>query len=95
MRCRKESGSVHLCWYGAEIVEKEGLEVSDKEYEEGLEEAAKNYGMKKEDFLKEIGNAELFRYDLLMKKAMKVVTESNDVKEKKTTTKKTTKKSEK
>ena len=77
------------------IVEKEGLEVSDKEYEEGLEEAAKNYGMKKEDFLKEIGNAELFRYDLLMKKAMKVVTESNDVKEKKTTTKKTTKKSEK
>ena len=76
------------------IVEKEKLEVSDKEYEEGLENAAKNYGMKKEDFLKEIGNPDLFRYDLLMRKAMKVVTEGNDSKEK-TTAKKTTKKSEK
>ncbi len=75
------------------IVEKEKLEVSDEEYEKGLEEAAKNYGMKKEDFLKEIGNPDLFRYDLLMKKAMKVVTEGNSAKE--TKTKKTTKKSEK
>ena len=76
------------------IVEKEKLEVSEKELEEGLENSAKQYGMKKEDFLKEIGNIDLFKYDLLMRKAMKVVTEGNDSKETKAT-KKTTKKSEK
>ncbi len=69
------------------IVEKEKLEVSDEELEKGLEDSAKQYGMSKEDFVKEIGNTELFKYDLLMKKAMKVVTESEE--------KKTTKKSEK
>ena len=57
------------------VVEAEKLEVSDKELEDGIEEAAKNYGMKKEDFEKEIGSKDLFKYDLLMKKAMKVVTE--------------------
>ena len=75
------------------IVEKEKLEVSEKELEEGIEEAAKNYGMKKEDFLKEIGNIDLFKYDLLMKKAMKLIVEDNSKKE--TKEKKTTKKSEK
>ena len=57
------------------VVEKEGLKVTDKELNDGLEDSAKEYGMSKEDFLKEIGNEELFKYDLLMKKAMKVVTE--------------------
>ena len=57
------------------IVEKEKLTVSDEELETALEASAKEYGMKKEDFLKEIGNVDLFKYDLLMKKAMKVVTE--------------------
>ena len=75
------------------IVEKEKLEVSDEELEKGLEDAAKGYGMKKEDFLKEIGNKDLFKYDLLMRKAMKVVTEGNEKEEK--PVKKTTKKSEK
>ena len=75
------------------IVEKEKLEVSDEELEKGLEDAAKSYGMKKEDFLKEIGNKDLFKYDLLMRKAMKVVTEGNEKEEK--PVKKTTKKSEK
>lgn len=69
------------------IVEKEKLEVSDEELEKGLEDSAKQYGMSKEDFVKEIGNTDLFKYDLLMRKAMKVVTESEE--------KKTTKKSEK
>ncbi len=57
------------------IVDAEKLEVSDKELEDGLNEAAERYGMKREDFEKEIGSKELFKYDLLMKKAMKVVTE--------------------
>ena len=57
------------------VVAKEGLEVSEDELNKELEESAKQYGMSKEDFLKEIGNKDLFKYDLLMKKAMKVVTE--------------------
>ena len=32
------------------------------------------YGMSREDFEKEIGSKELFKYDLLMRKAMKVIT---------------------
>ena len=57
------------------IVEKEKLEVTDKELEDGLNESAKQYGMSREDFEKEIGNKDLFKYDLLMRKAMKIVTE--------------------
>ena len=57
------------------IVEKEKLEVTDEELETGLNEAAEQYGMSREDFEKEIGSKELFKYDLLMKKAMKIVTE--------------------
>ena len=57
------------------IVQKEGLEVTDEELEKGLTETAEQYGMSKEDFEKEIGSKELFKYDLLMRKAMKVVTE--------------------
>lgn len=57
------------------IVEKEKLEVTDEELEKGLNEAAEQYGMKREEFEKEIGNKDLFKYDMLMRKAMKVVTE--------------------
>ena len=57
------------------VVEAEKLEVTDEELEVGLDETSKEYGMSKEDFLKQIGSKELFKYDLLMKKAMKVVTE--------------------
>ena len=57
------------------IVEKEKLEVSDEELEKGLNETAEQYGMSREDFEKQIGSKDLFKYDLLMRKAMKVVTE--------------------
>ena len=57
------------------IVEKEKLEVTDEELEEGLNKSAEEYGMSREDFEKEIGNKDLFKYDLLMRKAMKIVTE--------------------
>lgn len=57
------------------VVNKEKLEVSDEELETGLNEAAEQYGMSREDFEKQIGTKELFKYDLLMKKAMKVITE--------------------
>lgn len=57
------------------IVAKEKLEVTDEELENGLNETAEQYGMSREDFEKQIGSKELFKYDLLMRKAMKVVTE--------------------
>jgi len=57
------------------VVNKEKLEVSDEELETGLNEAAEQYGMSREDFEKQIGTKELFKYDLLMKKAIKVITE--------------------
>ena len=57
------------------LADKEKLEVSDEELEKGLDDAAKQYQMSREDFEKEIKDKELFKYDLLMKKAMKVVTE--------------------
>ena len=71
------------------IIEKEKLEVSDKELNEELKKAAEEYGMSVEDFEKEIGSKELFKYDVLMRKAMKFITEEEKE------TKKTTKKSEK
>ena len=57
------------------IVSKEKLEVSDEELEKGLEETSKQYGVSKEEFEKQIGSKELFKYDLLMRKAMKIVVE--------------------
>lgn len=57
------------------VVEAEKLEVTDEELEAGLDETSKQYGMTREEFEKQIGSKELFKYDLLMKKAMKVVTE--------------------
>lgn len=58
------------------VVQKEKLEVSDEELEKGLNEASEQYQMSREDFEKEIGSKELFKYDLLMKKAMKVISEN-------------------
>ena len=57
------------------VVDAEKLEVFDEELESGLDETSKQYGMTREEFEKQIGSKELFKYDLLMKKAMKVVTE--------------------
>ena len=57
------------------VADKEKLEVTDEELQKGLEETAQQYQMSKEDFIKEIKDQELFKYDLLMKKAMKVITE--------------------
>ena len=57
------------------VVDAEKLEVSDEELESGLDETSKQYGMTREEFEKQIGSKELFKYDLLMKKALKVVTE--------------------
>lgn len=57
-----------------EVVKQEKLEITDKELDEGMEEAAKNYNMTVEQFLESIGSKDLFRYDLLMKKAIEIIT---------------------
>ena len=57
------------------VVDEEKLEVTDEDLESGLDETSKQYGLTREEFEKQIGSKELFKYDLLMKKAMKVVTE--------------------
>ena len=77
------------------IIEAEKLEVSEKEVEEGLKASAEDYGMSIEDFKKEIGNEDLFKYDLLMKKAMKLIAGEEKEEKPKKETKKSTKKSEK
>lgn len=56
------------------IIEDEKIEVSDEELESELKKTSEQYKMSVEDFLKEIGNKELFKYDLLMRKAMEIVT---------------------
>ena len=72
------------------VVNKEKVDVNDMELDSELEKAAEQYKMTKEEFLKEIGNTELFKYDLVVKKAMKIITGEEEKKE----TKKTSKKSE-
>lgn len=57
------------------IVEKEGLTVSDEELESELNKTCEEYKMTREDFEKQLGSKELFRYDMLMKKVMALVTE--------------------
>lgn len=57
-----------------EIVAQEKLEVSDEELDKALESASEKYGMTKEDFVKSVGSKDLFKYDMLMRKAMEVVT---------------------
>ncbi len=56
------------------IIENEKIEVSDEELESELKKTSEQYKMSVEDLLKEIGNKELFKYDLLMRKAMEIVT---------------------
>lgn len=56
------------------IIENEKIEVSDEELESELKKTSEQYKMSVEDFLKEIGNKELFKYDLLMRKAMEIIT---------------------
>lgn len=58
-----------------EIVKSEKLDVTEEELEKDLEETAKNYGISKEEFIKEVGSKDLYKYDMLMKKAMKTITE--------------------
>ena len=57
------------------VVNKEKLEVTNDELDNELNKSAEQYKMAREEFEKEIGSVDLFKYDMLVKKAMKIITE--------------------
>ena len=51
----------------------EKIEVTDKDAEAKAEEMAKNYGMTKEELLKEFGGLDMVKYDMKMRAAINIV----------------------
>ncbi len=56
-----------------EVIEKEKIEITDKKAKEELEKNAKDYGMKPEEFERQIGGIEMIKYDLKMRQAIDVI----------------------
>ena len=56
-----------------EVIEKEKIEVTDKEADKKAAEMAKDYGMEKDDFIKAYGSLEFIKYDMKMRKAMEII----------------------
>lgn len=56
-----------------EIIDKEKIEVSDKEVEEEAKKMAENYGMEKDEFVEAYGGVEFIKYDMKMRKAIDIV----------------------
>ena len=57
------------------IIKAEKIKVTDKQAEKEVENMAATYGMTKEDVMKEIGNIEVIKYDMMMRKAIEVMKE--------------------
>ena len=55
------------------VAKVEKIEVSDKDAEARAEEMAENYGMTKEDLLKEFGGLDMVKYDMKMREAINIV----------------------
>ena len=55
------------------VAKVEKIEISDKDAEAKAEEMAKNYGMTKEDLLKEFGGLDMVKYDMKMRAAINIV----------------------
>ena len=53
--------------------DKEKIEVSDKDAEKEAETMAKNYGMKKDEFIESYGGIDFIKYDMKMRKAIDIV----------------------
>ena len=60
-----------------EIAKLEKIEVTDEEADKSATELAEKYKMSKEDFLKEFGGIELFKYDLEVRKTIDLLKELN------------------
>ena len=60
-----------------EIQKLEEVKVSDKELDEEVDKMAKEYKLKKEDFLRSIGGADVLRYEIEINKVIKLLKELN------------------
>ncbi len=57
------------------VAKAEKINISDEEVEEEIDNLAKKYGVSKEEFLKNLQDKEIVRYDLEMRRAIKLITE--------------------
>ena len=56
-----------------EVIKKENIKVSDKEAEKRVSELAIQYNIDKEQVLREFGNIEVIKYDIMLGKAVEVI----------------------
>jgi len=57
------------------VVNKENIEVTEEELNAELDKAAEQYKMTRDEFVKEMGSIDLFKQDMIVKRAMKIITE--------------------
>ena len=55
------------------FIKEEKIKTTDKEAEKEAEEYAKKYNITKEEFIKQIGNLDVLKYELNMRKAIDVM----------------------
>ena len=55
------------------VIKEEKIKTTDKEAEKEAEEYAKKYNITKEEFIKQIGNLDVLKYELNMRKAIDVM----------------------
>ncbi len=60
-----------------EIQKLEDVKITDKELDEEVDKMAKEYKLKKEDFLRSIGGADVLRYEIEINKVIKLLKELN------------------
>ena len=60
-----------------EIMNLEKIEVKDKDIDEEVKKLSKDYGMKEEDLLKQIGGKDMIKYDLEMRKTVDLLKDLN------------------
>ena len=58
------------------IIKEEKISITDKQADKEAEDLSKKYNMSKEDFLKELGGIDALKYDMVMRKAIEVMKES-------------------
>ena len=56
-----------------EVVKQEKIKVTDKEAENKIKEITDNYGVSREDVLKELGSIEAIKYEIMINKAIDII----------------------
>jgi len=60
-----------------EIAKKENLKITDKDAQEEVKNMSKKYQMEEDEFLKAMGGLDMIKYDMLMRKTVDLLKESN------------------